>query len=106
VELLLEKYEKNGYIGDEDIDVAMSPAAGDPNAITCEICMRRIPDIDIHYHCVLCSEGDFDVCQECTTSGAFCFDQSHKLIKRTVKDSTLVEVPDELLGDRSTVIST
>jgi ankyrin repeat protein len=87
VKLLLENYEKNGILVREDVSIATPPAGDHPGRIICETCMLRIPDVDIHYHCVICSDGDFDLCQECVTSGAFCFDQSHRLIKRTFKDN-------------------
>jgi ankyrin repeat protein len=93
--VLLQKYEENGItIRDKEVNAATSPAADYPSRINCDICMLRIPDVDIHYHCGMCLDGDFDICQECIANGAFCFDQSHKLIKRTVKDGTLMEVPD------------
>jgi ankyrin repeat protein len=95
VKLLLENYEKNGIvIRGVNVDIATPPAADHPSRILCDICMFSIPNIDIHHHCGICDGGDFDVCQECIASGAFCLDQSHKLFRRTVKNATLVEVPD------------
>jgi ankyrin repeat protein len=94
VKLLLEKYKDNGIVArDEDVKIAASPAA-DHSRITCDICLLRIPNVDSHTHCGLCVDGDFDICRDCVASGAFCFDQSHKLIKRTVKNGMLVDVPD------------
>jgi ankyrin repeat protein len=95
VKLLLKNYEEKGIqIRDENVDIATPPAADYRSCIICDICTSRIPDFDIHYNCGICSEGDFDICQECIASGALRFDQSHKLIKRTFEDSLLVEVPD------------
>jgi ankyrin repeat protein len=94
VKLLLEKYKDNCIVArDEDVKIAASPA-DDRSQLTCDICLLRIPKVDIHTHCGICFDGDFDICRECIASGAFCFDQSHKLIKRTVKDGTLVDIPD------------
>jgi ankyrin repeat protein len=96
VKLLLEKYEEKGIIiRDKDVNITTSSTADDhPSIITCDICMFRIPDVDIHYHCGICCDGDFDICQECIASGIFCFNKFHKLVKRRVKDGTLVEVLD------------
>jgi ankyrin repeat protein len=93
--LLLKKYKENGIIiRDEDVDIATHPEADHRSRVNCDICMSRIPDFNSHYHCGICSDGDFDICQKCIASGAFYLDHSHKLMERMVKDGTLVEVPD------------
>jgi ankyrin repeat protein len=95
VKLLLEKCKENGIaIRDKEMEIARQLEADHLSRVNCDICMSKIPDIDIHYHCRICSDGDFDVCQECIASGAFCLDQSHNLIKQTVRDGDFVEVPD------------
>jgi hypothetical protein len=95
VKLLRRSYEDNGIAShDEDVSIATTPAANHESTVYCDICTLWIQDIDIHYHCGICNNGDFDVCRECIASGAFCFDQSHKLVKRTAKENTLVEVLD------------
>jgi len=95
VKLLFENYEENSIvIRGEDVHIATLRAADHPGRFSCDICMFSIPDIDIHHHCGVCSDGDFDICQECIVSGAFCLDQSHKLYKRGVKNRTIVELPD------------
>ncbi|KAJ5620333.1 hypothetical protein N7510_004317 [Penicillium lagena] len=50
--------------------------------VYCDICLVKIPDIDIHYHCNLCDHGNFDVCNACISSGAACLESNHELIKR------------------------
>jgi ankyrin repeat protein len=95
VKLLLQNHEENGInIRDENVDITTPPTADHRGRIICDICISSIPNVDIHYHCGICSDGDFDICQECFASRAFCLDQSHKLIKLMVKDGTLVGVPD------------
>jgi hypothetical protein len=95
VKLLFEKYEDSGIaIRDEDVDIVTSPAFDNPSRIECDICMAMILDIDIHYHCGMCKDRDFDVCQECIASSAFCLNQSHRLMKRAAIDSTFVQAPD------------
>ena len=92
--LLLEKYEENGTtIRDEDLNIAVHPAAHQWR-IYCDICLSTIPNIDTHHHCRICNNGDFDICQHCIERQAFCHDYSHKLVKRVVRDDTLVEVPE------------
>jgi ankyrin repeat protein len=87
IKLLLEKCKENGIaVRDKDMDIARQLEANRRNRMHCDICMSRIPDVGVYYHCRICNEGDFDICQECIASGAFCHDQSHKLIKETVKD--------------------
>lgn len=36
----------------------------------------------IHYHCMVCRMGDYDICRECFNSGVHCFDSAHLLIMR------------------------
>ena len=91
--LLLEKYEENGVVVcDKDMDFATHPEA--EGRITCDNCLSIIPDVGTHYHCKICNNGDFDICHNCIANQAFCLDGSHKLIKRMVKDRTLVDVTD------------
>jgi ankyrin repeat protein len=94
VKILRESYHKKGIVThDGDPDVVTSPAMDLKSDRYCDICLCRIPNINIHYHCGICSHGDFDICQECFACGAFCF-ESHKLTKRMMENDTLVEVPD------------
>jgi ankyrin repeat protein len=95
VKLLFEKYGKKGIaIREEDLAIATPPVAYQESRIFCDICISNIPDVDIHHHCRICDNGDFDICQECIVSGAFCLDYSHKLVRRIVREDSLVEVPD------------
>ena len=97
VKLLLAKYEENGIVlHDKDVNFATRPAT--EGRITCDNCLSIIPDPDAHYHCGICSGGDFDICQKCIANQAFCLDKSHKLIKRTLKDGTWMEVLDQPLA--------
>jgi hypothetical protein len=79
---------------DKDMDSARQLEADRRICIHCDVCRSWIPDVDVYYHCRICSDGDFDICQECIAGGAFCHDQSHELIKETVKDGDFVEVLD------------
>jgi ankyrin repeat protein len=93
--LLVEKYGENGIdIHDDEITIPTTPAPPRRCRIWCDVCISLIPNDNIHYHCEICSLGDFDLCQKCVLSGALCLDHSHKLIKRTVKDGDFVGLPD------------
>ena len=50
----------------------------------CSECGTR--EMSVHYHCNICSQADFDLCQPCFTQGIHCFDPRHRLMKRIVKD--------------------
>lgn len=97
MKLLLENYEENGVaIRNEDVNIAISTAADHPSCVICHICISSIPDIDIHYNCGICSDGDFYICQDCIRLELFVWiiHHSHKLVKCKIKDGTVVEVPD------------
>lgn len=44
-----------------------------------------------YYHCNICHKGDVDICEDCFTKGAWCFDNSHKLSRRVVRDRGPIE---------------
>ncbi len=97
VKLLLEKCRENDILIHEgEIHISTPPVADDQSRTCCycDICISSIPDADIHYHCKICNDGNFDICQECIASGYLCLDHSHKLVKRMVKESAFVEVSD------------
>ena len=93
VELLLEKYKLNGIaIRNEDVDIATPPASDIKGHISCDICTLNVPDVDAHYHCGTCSNGDYDICQNCIAKQEYCSDRSHKLVKRMFENGIYVEV--------------
>ncbi|KAI1303440.1 hypothetical protein F5Y03DRAFT_385061 [Xylaria venustula] len=53
-----------------------------PFTVCCNSCDRAVPEA--HFHCSICDEGDFDLCQECVNRGVSCYGEGHWLIKRTV----------------------
>lgn len=81
-------------------------------SVYCNVCDH--PMANEHYHCTICDNGDYDLCQACVDDGHHCPDEGHWLIKRTVKDgrvvnsttetvpskpkSTVTEVPSEMPG--------
>ncbi|KAK5632104.1 hypothetical protein RRF57_007818 [Xylaria bambusicola] len=53
-----------------------------PFTVCCNSCDRAVPEA--HFHCSICDEGDFDLCQDCVNRGISCRGDGHWLIKRTV----------------------
>ncbi|KAF2174831.1 hypothetical protein K469DRAFT_613016, partial [Zopfia rhizophila CBS 207.26] len=94
VKLLLEKHEENDIaIPNENMNMASALNADDQNNIICDICTLEIPAVDLDYHCGVCGNGDWDICQECIASGAFCMEDTHKLVRRVMRDGVWAKVP-------------
>ncbi|GAP91199.1 putative zz type zinc finger domain-containing protein [Rosellinia necatrix] len=55
--------------------------------VCCNSCEQAVPEA--HFHCSICDEGDFDLCQECVNRGISCYGEGHWLIKRTVVDGDI-----------------
>ncbi|KAI0142270.1 hypothetical protein GGR57DRAFT_495699 [Xylariaceae sp. FL1272] len=55
--------------------------------VCCNSCEGPIPDA--HFHCSICDEGDFDLCQDCVNRGITCNGDGHWLIKRTIVDGEI-----------------
>ncbi|KAI1429170.1 hypothetical protein F5Y12DRAFT_710384 [Xylaria sp. FL1777] len=53
-----------------------------PFTVCCNSCDRAVPEA--HFHCSICDDGDFDLCQECVNRGISCYGDRHWLIKRTI----------------------
>jgi next-to-BRCA1 protein 1 len=50
-----------------------------------------------HYHCNVCDDGDYDLCETCVTAGVHCPGESHWLIKRFVKNGQVINSTTEKL---------
>ncbi|KAL8826649.1 MAG: hypothetical protein Q9191_003665 [Dirinaria sp. TL-2023a] len=59
-------------------------APGTSFTICCNICNDAIPNS--HYHCSICDDGDFDICEACYNQQIHCDNDDHWLVKRYVKD--------------------
>jgi ankyrin repeat protein len=93
---ILEVYENGVGIRENGRMMATPSEAVLEGHVICDVCISEIPNASIHYHCGICTNGDFDMCQECVASGAACLDQSHNLVKRTFEDGHLVELSDDV----------
>lgn len=60
----------------------------DSGSIQCDVCTSSIRATDFHYHCRHCFNGDWDVCEDCRIRGAFCAEETHVLVKRTIIDGS------------------
>ena len=89
VKLLCENCTERGI--DEGLEVATSLTIDQKCRICCSTCLSLIPNITAHYHCRICTRGDFDLCQDCLAYGAFCFDRSHVLTKRILKGDSFMD---------------
>ncbi|KAI0402551.1 hypothetical protein F4802DRAFT_608645 [Xylaria palmicola] len=58
-----------------------------PFTVCCNSCDRAVPEA--HFHCSICDEGDFDLCQACVNNGISCYGDDHWLIRRTVVDGDI-----------------
>ncbi|KAI2483801.1 Ank-2 multi-domain protein [Pyrenophora tritici-repentis] len=83
----------NGYVGETDKEQEASPkVSNDDSHLKCDVCTLSIPKSAHHYHCNVCAGGDWDVCEDCTTTGATCVELAHTLVERTMLDGVWVEV--------------
>jgi hypothetical protein len=47
--------------------------------VLCDICGVDILKGEAFYYCIICSGGDFDICEVCYYLGARCLDFSHEM---------------------------
>lgn len=71
-------------------------------SVFCNECDHAIPGA--HYHCSICDDGDFDLCQSCVDSGVLCGGEGHWLIKRIVKDGKVINSTTETIAPKATKV--
>ncbi|KKZ62115.1 hypothetical protein EMCG_03409 [[Emmonsia] crescens] len=69
-----------------------------PICIDCNHCGKAVPGA--HYHCSICDDGDYDLCQKCVDAGVLCPGEGHWLIKRTVNDGRIKYSVTETIAPR------
>lgn len=69
-------------------------------SVFCNECDHAIPGA--HYHCSICDDGDFDLCQSCVDSGVLCGGEGHWLIKRIVKNGKVINSTTETIAPKAT----
>ncbi|KAI9881560.1 MAG: hypothetical protein M1830_000124 [Pleopsidium flavum] len=68
-------------------------------SVFCNECDHAIPGA--HYHCSICDDGDFDLCQSCVDSGVLCGGEGHWLIKRVVRNGKVINSTTETIAPKS-----
>jgi hypothetical protein len=87
------KLHKRQLLGPESEDDDSDDS--DDNNLICDECSKEFPKSKIHYHCIICDDGNFDLCQTCKKAGKSC-PGKHKLYKRQLGDpATKGESDDE-----------
>lgn len=69
--------------------------------ICCNNCDNNIPDA--HWHCAICDDGDFDLCEGCVEKGTLCDNEEHWLIKRSVENGKVVNSTTETIAPKTIV---
>ncbi|KAJ5084183.1 hypothetical protein NUU61_008762 [Penicillium alfredii] len=72
--------------------------------IECDSCQGGVAAHDIHFHCDLCLDGDFDMCLECLLSSANCYDVTHVLHKMGMVKGRQRRISDELIYQGTTTV--
>jgi next-to-BRCA1 protein 1 len=65
-------------------------------SVFCNACDK--PMADAHYHCNVCDDGDYDLCEVCVNAGIHCPGEGHWLVKRFVKNGQVVNSTTERLS--------
>ncbi|KAI9749211.1 MAG: hypothetical protein M4579_006959 [Chaenotheca gracillima] len=71
----------------------ISQLPGYAYSVYCNACEKTMPNA--HYHCGICDDGDFDLCESCVKDGAVCHGEGHWLIKRIVIDGKVINSTTE-----------
>lgn len=56
---------------------------------------------DEHFHCSICDHGDYDLCPRCVQLGVHCPGSGHWMVKRFVKNGSVVNSTTERIGPKS-----
>lgn len=69
------------------------PVSGSCFTVCCNSCNTTIPNV--HWHCSICDEGDYDLCHSCVTIGVHCGGDGHFLIKRLIANGKVTSSTTE-----------
>jgi len=59
------------------------------------------PMEDEHFHCSVCDGGDYDLCPACVDNGIHCPGTSHWMVKRFVKNGTVVNSTTQRIAPKA-----
>lgn len=74
------------------------PAIRAPFTICCNNCDDAIPNT--HWHCSICDDGDFDLCEKCVEKGVLCDAPGHWLIKRFLDGGKVINSTTETIAPK------
>ncbi|PSN67961.1 hypothetical protein BS50DRAFT_551142 [Corynespora cassiicola Philippines] len=66
--------------------------------VYCNNCNQ--PMEDEHFHCSICDNGDYDLCPSCVDAGIHCPGANHWMVKRFVKNGSVVNSTTERVGPK------
>ncbi|KAN0073009.1 hypothetical protein V8E54_009123 [Elaphomyces granulatus] len=93
-QLLLEYCrERDPTAGDEYLNLVEELLTGPGGRVFCDNCNIRIIPSDAHYHCRICEDDDFDLCEACVNNGMHCRNDGHRLGRRHLRDGRYVDIP-------------
>lgn len=70
-------------------------------SVYCNACGKSMPDT--HFHCNICENSDYDLCESCVEDGQHCPGQGHWLIKRNVVNGNFVSSTTEKVSPKAKV---
>ena len=56
---------------------------------------------DAHFHCNICENSDYDLCESCVEDGQHCPGQGHWLIKRNIVNGNFVSSTTEKVSPKA-----
>lgn len=86
----------------QNADIAFRPKEHVPQCswvVFCNNCNQ--PMEDEHFHCSICEHGDYDLCPSCVDSGIHCPGTAHWMVKRFVKNGSVVNSTTERVGPKA-----
>ncbi|KAK4896470.1 hypothetical protein LTR27_005686 [Elasticomyces elasticus] len=114
--LTIDELAKSIYTNPDSLDIVVESEDVDPGDIVeimsglaeviiqekyCNLCLTSLDGK--HYHCNLCFDNDFDLCEACRVEGKGCDHDSHILVSCDVRGVQLAHssVEEYLLGGRT-----
>ena len=67
--------------------------------VCCNSCELTIPGA--HWHCSICHNGDYDLCQTCVDDGGHCGVEGHFLIKRLIEGGKVITSTTETVPKKT-----
>ncbi len=59
------------------------------------------PISNAHFHCSICDQGDYDLCERCVKAGVHCPGEDHWLIKRIIYGDSVVNSQTERIAPKA-----